>query len=350
MYNNKIVTFGEVLLRLTPAGCLKFSQATSLCSSFGGSETNAAVSLARFGMRSQFVTRLPKNDIADACLMNLRSHGVDVAETVFGGERLGLYYFENTSSYRTAKVVYDRANSSFSTVEVGTIDWKRIFADAGWFHWSGIGPSLSQSAADVTAEALEAAEKAGLKISSDLNYRKNLWKYGRTPMEIMLPLAQKCDVLFGTEEEYFQTFGVSPVGFKVTSPDNEEIDLQAHKAFCQAVMDKAPKLQKMFIALRNVLSANHHVLTGLLYTREGKLYVAKIYHIDHIVDCVGVGDAFAAGIIYGLTNYPDNDQKALDFAVAASTLKNTIMGDFNLVSPEEVESLMMGNGSGRIAR
>lgn len=347
--NNKVVTFGEILLRLTPPQCLKFSQTNSICATFGGSETNVAVSLAHFGMQSEFVTRLPKNDIAQACLMDLRSHGVLTSNIAWGGERLGLYYFENTASERAAKVVYDRANSSFCTAAPGMIDWKKALDGAGWFHWSGIGPSLSQSAADTTVEAIEVAEQMGLKISSDLNYRKTLWKYGKEPEEVMPQLAQKCHVLFGTEGEYQKTFGVKPVGFNAKTP-NDTIDYAAHEAFCKQVMALAPKCEKMFIALRNVLNANQHVLTGVLYTREGKFYTTRVHFIEHVVDCVGVGDAFAAGMIYGLTHFEADDQKALDFAVAASTLKNTIVGDYNLVNPDEVLALANGDGSGRISR
>lgn len=328
---------------------MKFSQSDSVCATFGGSETNCAVTLAHLGMKSEFITRVPDNDIAHSCIMDLRSHGVGTDDVVYGGERLGLYYFENTSSSRAAKVVYDRGNSSFCTTTPGMIDWNRIFGDACWFHWSGIGPSLSQSAADTTMEALCEAERMGLTISCDLNYRKNLWQYGKQPEEVMPALVEKCDVLFGTEGEYEKSFGVKPVGFKATTAD-AVIDVAAHEAFCRQVMAKAPKCKYMFIALRNVLNANKHVLTGLLYTAEGKLYTTRINMIEHVVDCVGVGDAFAAGMIYGLKHYADDSQKALDFAVAASTLKNTIVGDYNLVSAEEVERLASGDGSGRISR
>ncbi len=346
----KVITFGEILLRLTPPGFLKLSQTHDLCATYGGSETNVAVSLAHLGMQSAFVTRLPQNGIAEACIMDLRSHGVDTSEIVYGGERLGLYYFENTAAMRTAKVVYDRANSSFCTTTPGMIDWKRIFKGARWFHWSGIGPSLSQSAADTSLEAIEEAEKQGITISCDLNFRKNLWKYGKTAEEVMPALAARCDVLFGTEEEYQKAFGVQPVAFKVESKTNEGFNPDEHRAFCQEVMKRAPKCKKLFVALRNVLDANHHVLTGILYTNEGKFYTTKIYHIENVVDCVGVGDAFAAGMIYGLANYPTDDQRALDFAVAASTLKNTISGDYNLVDADEVKKLAGGADSGSISR
>lgn len=344
----KIVTFGEVLLRLTPPGYLKLSQTNSFEATFGGSETNCAVSLAHFGLDSEFVTRLPKNDIAEACVMALRSHGIKTDNIVFGGERLGLYYYENPAAQRVSKVVYDRANSSFSSMTPEMVDWEQVFEGAGWFHWSGIGPGMSQSIADSTLRAIEVAKKMGLKVSCDLNYRKALWQYGKSAQEVMQPLLEKCDVLFGTGSEYKVVFGVEPVSYKVKSAD-EAIDMAKHQTFFEQVQAAAPNCQKFFVALRNTLDANHHILTGLLYA-DGKLMKARTYAINHVVDCVGVGDAFAAGIIYGLLHYPESDQNALEFSVAAATLKNTIYGDFNLVTADEVKSLMSSEGSEGISR
>ena len=347
--NNRVVTFGEILLRLTPPGYLKFQQSNTLYATFGGSETNVAVSLAHFGMQSDFVTRVPSNDIAEACIMNLRSHNVGTQHVIYGGDRLGLYYFENTASARVAKVVYDRANSSFCTIQKGMFDWDKVFEGATWFHWSGIGPSLSQSAADVTLEAIEAAEKRCITISAVLNVRKNLWKYGKSAEEVMPALAQHCNVMFGTEGEYQKAFGVSPVAYNATSP-SDPIDIEAHKEFCKAVMAKAPNCKKMFVALRNVVSANVHVLSELLYTSDDKFYVGQTHLIDHVVDCVGCGDAMAAGLIYGLNNFADDDEKTLNFSVAAGALKNTIQGDYNLVSVSDVLTLMGGSDSGNVSR
>lgn len=346
---NKVVTFGEILLRLTPPGHLKMSQSKTLCASFGGSETNVAVSLAHLGIKSEFVTRLPQNEVAEASLMELKAHGVQTNNVVFGGDRLGLYYFENTTAMRVANVVYDRNNSSFCTTQKGMINWRHVFANANWFHWSGIAPSVSQSAADVTMEALDIAHEMGLTISSDLNFRKNLWKYGKSAEDVMPALAKKCDVLFGTEGEYQKAFGIEPIQYNVKNA-SEPIDLDAHEDFCRKVMAKAPQCKKMFVALRNVLSANHHILTGLLYTSEGKMYTTRTYDIDHLVDCVGVGDAFAAGIIYGLIHYADDNQMALNFAVAASTLKNTYEGDFNLATVQDVLNLAIEKEAGNVSR
>ena len=346
--NNKIVTFGEILMRLTPPGYLKLSQTGTLAFSFGGSETNVAVSLSHFGLRSEFVTRLPQNAVAEACLMNLRSHGIITDHIAFGGDRMGLYFSENAASMRVSKITYDRANSAFVSVRPEMFDWDEIFADASWFHWSGIGPGLSQDAADTCNAALEVAKRRGLTVSCDLNYRKNLWKYGKSAEEVMARLADKCDVLFGTEGEYHVAFGVEPVGYHVRST-TEPIALAAYERFFADVMRKAPNCRKAFLALRNTLTADHHILTGLLYA-DGKLYTTRTNSIEHVVDCVGVGDAFAAGIVYGMLNFPGDDQRALDFAVAASTIKNTYSGDFNLATADEVRSLMAGAAADGIAR
>lgn len=344
----RIVTFGEVLLRLTPPGYLKLSQTNAFNATFGGSETNCAVSLAHFGLKSEFVTRFPKNDIAEACLMELRSHGIETGNIVFGGERLGLYYYENPAAQRVSKVVYDRANSSFASLKPEMIDWEKVFEGATWFHWSGIGPGLSQDAADTCARAIDVAKKMGLTVSCDLNYRKALWQYGKSAPEVMLPLLEKSDVLFGTGSEYQVVYGVKPVSFKATTA-TEPLDLNQYQAFFEKIQAQAGANKKLFIALRNTLDANHHIFTGLLYANN-TLTKGRTYAIEHVVDCVGVGDAFAAGMIYGLIKYPDSDATALEFAVAAGTLKNTIYGDFNLVSAEEVKTLMQSEGSEGISR
>ncbi|KAF7597841.1 MAG: 2-dehydro-3-deoxygluconokinase [Candidatus Dactylopiibacterium carminicum] len=349
MNQHRIVSFGEVLLRLTPPGYLKLSQTNTFAATFGGSETNCAVSLARFGLQSDFITRLPKNDIAEACLGELRSYGLGTGHIVFGGDRLGLYYYENPAAQRVSKVVYDRANSSFSTLKPGMIDWEQAFEGASWFHWSGIGPGLNQDTADVTLEALRIAKRKGLTVSCDLNYRKNLWQYGKPAQEAMAPMLALTDVLFGTASEYKVAYGVSSApGYKVRTAE-EPIDLESYARFFAEVEKSSGPGKKFFIALRNTLDANHHILTGLFYA-AGKLIPARTHAIDHVVDCVGVGDAFAAGMIYGLINYPDDDASALEFAVAAATLKNTIYGDFNLVTADEVKTLMKAEGSDGISR
>ncbi|MBQ3635790.1 MAG: sugar kinase [Bacteroidales bacterium] len=352
-----VVTFGEILLRLTPPGYEKFVQTERLCASFGGSETNVAVSLAQLGLKSEFVTRLPENPIAEMAINSIARYGVGTSKIVRGGDRVGLYYYENTPSMRESKVVYDRAESSFATSGAGDYDWEKIFRrtddpskTVDWFHWSGIGPSLSQEAADATLAAVRTARRMGITVSSDLNYRKNLWRYGKTSYEIMPDIAKECDVLFGTEGEYEKTFGIKPLTDFTMKSDKEELDIEPHREFCEKVMKVAEKCKLMFVALRNVVDASHHVFIGLLMTREGEMLQSKTYMIDPVVDCVGCGDAFAAGMIYGINKYPNDNRQALEAATAAAVLKNTMRGDFNLSTAEEVENLKGGDTSGRISR
>ena len=270
---------------------------------------------------------------------------------VFGGKRLGLYYLECGAAFRNSNVVYDREGSSFATLRPGMIDWETIFADAGWFHWSGIAAALSQEGADACREALEIADRMGLTISCDLNFRKKLWNYGCTAAEVMQPLVQYSDVIFGAEPEYQEILGIQPVGFRAvdTADVSFESDLPSFEKFGQEVERLVPRCQKVFLELRNSLTSNHNVLAAVLYS-DGTLKHTGIYDIEHETDRVGAGDAFVGGMIYGLITYPDDDRKALDFALAASALKNTVYGDFNLVTVDEVESLMNGNISGRVSR
>ncbi len=347
----KVVTFGEIMLRLTTPGFRRFSQTNEFIATYGGSEANVAVSLANFGIPTEFVTRLPDNAVARACMASLRASGLGTEGIVWGGDRLGLYYLECGAAFRNSNVVYDRAGSSFATLRPGMIDWEKIFADAGWFHWSGIAAALSQDGADACLEALEVADRMGLTISCDLNFRKKLWNYGRTAAEVMQPLVQYSDVIFGAEPEYKEILGIQPVGFKATTAVDTsfESDLPAFEALGQKVSALVPRCRKVFLELRNSITSNHNLLAAVLYS-DGSLKHTGIYNIEHEVDRVGTGDAFVGGLIYGLISYPDNDQKALEYALAASALKNTIYGDFNLVTVEEVESLMNGNTSGRVSR
>lgn len=344
----KIVTFGEVLLRLTPPNCLRIRQADSLIVKYGGSEANVAASLANYGLNVEFVTRLPQNEVAEACMGALRAIGIGTRHIIRGGDRLGIYFLEDGASMRASRVVYDRAGSAFSTIRPGMVDWERVFSDADWFHWSGIVPASSPEAAEVCMEAIEVADRMGLTISCDLNYRKNLWKYGKTALEVMSAMVAKSDVIFGAMPEYKYTLGVEDVPFTAMDA-HYKLDEDAFLKECRLIESKYPHCRKMFIELRNSLSVNHDILAAVLYS-EGTLKVAPVYDIDHVVDKVGVGDAFVGGMIYGLVAYPDNDRKALDFALAASALKNTVYGDFNQVTVEEVENLMNGNTSGRVSR
>lgn len=349
--NKKVVTFGEVMLRLTTPGFRRFSQTNEFIATYGGSEANVAVSLAHFGIPTEFVTRLPDNAMAHACVASLRGSGLGTEGIVWGGNRLGLYYLECGAAFRNSNVVYDREGSSFATLRPGMIDWETVFADAGWFHWSGIAAALSQDGADTCREALEVADRMGLTISCDLNFRRKLWNYGRTAAEVMQSLVQYSDVIFGAEPEYKEILGIQPVGFRATTAKDTSFvtDLPAFDVFGQQVSALVPRCQKIFLELRNSITSNHNLLAAVLYS-DGALKHTGIYDIEHEVDRVGAGDAFVGGMIYGLITYPQDDQKSLEYALAASALKNTVYGDFNLATVEEVESLMNGNTSGRVSR
>ena len=336
------------MLRLATPDYLRFSQATTLSATFGGGEANVAVSLANYGVDVEFVTRLPKNDIAAACVGELRKYGVGVNNIVYGGERLGIYFLETGAVARPSKVVYDRAHSSISTIETGMIDWEKVFEGADWFHWTGITPAISASAAEVCLEACKAANRLGVTVSCDLNFRKNLWKYGKTAAEVMPALVECCDVILGNEEDAEKVFGIKPEGFDVTATGGE-VEQAAFESVCRQMMERFPRAKKVIITLRGSINANHNTWGGVLFDGE-KLYASPRYDITHIVDRVGGGDSFMGGLIYGLREYAGDDQHALNFAVAASALKHTIYGDFNLVTVAEVENLMKGDGSGRVAR
>lgn len=344
---SKVVTFGEIMLRLATPSYLRFSQTDTFSATFGGGEANVAVSLANYGVEVDFVTRLPQNDIAASCVAELRKRNVGVSNIVYGGERLGIYFLETGAVARPSKVVYDRAHSSISTIECGMIDWDKVFEGADWFHWTGITPAISASAAEVCLEACKAANELGITVSCDLNFRKNLWKYGKTAAEVMPALVECCDVILGNEEDAEKVFGIKPEGFDVTATEGK-VDSAAFRSVCEQLMARFPRAKKVIITLRGSINANHNTWGGVLF--DGKtLYESPRYDITHIVDRVGGGDSFMGGLIYGLREYKD-DERALNFAVAASCLKHTIYGDFNLVTVAEVENLMKGDGSGRVSR
>jgi len=343
----KVVTFGEIMLRLTPPNLRRFSQASSFDVIYGGGESNVAVTLANYGIPVEFVTRLPQNDIGECALMEMRKRGVGTQHILRGGERLGIYFLEIGAVSRGSKVVYDRAHSAMSTTEKGMVDWETVFQDADWFHWTGITPAISQGAADACLEAIQMANKMGVTVSTDLNYRKKLWKYGKEPGEVMPDLVAGCDIILGNEEDAEKHFGLHPEGVDVTHGDS--VDAKSYLSVLKQLMEMFPRAKKVITTLRGSISASHNTWSGVLY--DGKtLYEAPTYQITHIVDRVGGGDSFMGGLIYGLLNYPDDDQKALNYAVAASCLKHTIYGDANLVTIEEVEKLMSGDASGRVAR
>ena len=344
----KVITFGEIMLRLSTPGYLRFSQARQFDATFGGGEANVAVSLANYGVDVGFVTRFPDNDIARSCIRDLRSYGVDTGSCITGGDRLGIYFLETGAVARPSKVVYDRAGSSIATIEPGMVDWDKVLEGAEWFHWTGITPALSQGAADVCLEAVRAANRLGLTVSCDLNYRKNLWKYGKKASEVMPALVEGCDIILGNEEDADKVFGIKPEGFDVTSTAGS-IDQGRFRSVAEQLMARFPRAKKVIITLRGSINANHNTWGGVLFDGS-KLYESPRYDITHIVDRVGGGDSFMGGLIYGLLNFKGDDQRALNFAVAASCLKHTIFGDFNQVTVAEVENLMKGDGSGRVSR
>jgi 2-dehydro-3-deoxygluconokinase len=354
--NNRVVTFGEIMLRLSPPGFLRFDQARSFDVVYGGGEANVAVSLANFGLYADYVTRLPPNDLGEACIKFLRQYGVGVDHIARGGERLGIYFLEIGAMQRASKVVYDRAYSSIATIERGMIDWRAVFSappgEAAWFHWTGITPAISRGAAEACLEAAQTAAEMGLTVSCDLNYRKNLWKWGKKASEVMPELVQYASVAIGNEEDAEKVFGIR-------APDTDvaagKVQAEKYRAVCEELAQRFPNLKTIAITLRGSLSASHNTWSGVLWQassteRGGKFYSGPQFDLTHIVDRVGGGDAFAAGLIYGLLTYGDDAQKALNFAVAASCLKHSIFGDFNLVSVSEVEKLMSGEASGRVSR
>jgi len=344
--NRKIITFGEIMLRLATPEHQRFSQTTSFCASFGGGEANVAVSLAKFGLDAEFVTRLPNNDLGDSVIMELKKHGVGTKDIIRGGERLGIYFLETGAVSRPGKVIYDRAYSSIAEIEPGMINWDTVFKDAYWFHWTGITPSISKGAAIVCQEAITAAKKRGIVISCDLNFRKNLWRWGKSASEVMPGMVSDCDIILGNEEDTEKVFGIKPDNVNIF---RGEVKGASYESVCRKLHKMFPRAKKIIITLRGSISADHNTWSGVLY--DGKvLYEAPVYQITHIVDRVGGGDSFMAGLIYGLLTYPDDDQKALNFAAAASCLKHTIHGDFNIVTVAEVEQLMKGDTSGRVIR
>ena len=343
----KVVTFGEIMLRLSPPNYRRFSQTNSFEVIYGGGESNVAVALANYGVSVDFITRLPENDIAECALMELRKRGVGTQQIIRGGERLGIYFLEIGAVSRGSKVVYDRAHSSMATIQAGMIDWEKAFHDADWFHWTGITPALSQGAADACLEAIACANKMGITVSTDLNYRKKLWNYGKKPSEIMPELVAGCDIILGNEEDAEKHFGLHPDGVDVTKGGS--VDGQSYLSVLKQLMEMFPRAKKVITTLRGSISASHNTWSGVLYDGN-TFYEAPSYNITHIVDRVGGGDSFMAGLIYGLMNFKEDSQKALNFAVGASCLKHTIFGDANLATVNEVEKLIQGDTSGRVSR
>jgi 2-dehydro-3-deoxygluconokinase len=338
------LTFGEIMLRLKTPGHSRFFQTPALEATFGGGEANVAVALANYGLDAGFVSALPDNDIGEAAVRELCSFGVDVSTIKRCGDRMGIYYLEAGANQRPSKVVYDRAHSSICEASPGDFDWDSIFQGARWLHITGITPALSQSAADLSLEAVRAAQNNGLTVSCDFNFRGKLWKWGRSAPEVMSELVRYVDVGIANEEDCQKTLGIR-AGIDVESG---ELDLKKYEALSQRVMDEYPNISVMAITLRESLSADHNRWAACLRDSDGFRH-SKRFEMTDIVDRVGGGDSFASALIYALGAYEDR-QQALEFAVAASCLKHSIDGDFNRVSVAEVQKLMAGNGSGRVQR
>lgn len=342
----KIVTLGEIMLRLSPPNQLRFGQARTFDATYGGGESNVAVSLANYGLETEFVTRLPSNDLGESCLQFLRQYGVGTRHILHGGNRLGIYFLENGAVMRGSQVIYDRADSSFATISPNMFDWKAIFSDASWFHWTGIAPAVSEGAAEVCLEAVKIAHELGITISCDLNYRAKLWKWGKAATEVMEELVSYCDVAIGNEEDAEKVFGIQAPETDITQG---KVCADKYQFVCGSLSKKFENLKTIAITLRSSFSASHNSWSAILW-QSGQTFTGPIYDITDIVDRVGSGDSFMGGLIYGLTTYPSDPQRALNFAIAASALKHTVFGDFNLVSKNEVEKLMKGDGSGRVSR
>ena len=340
----KVLTFGEIMLRLKAPGHERFFQSPMLEATFGGGEANVAVSLANYGMDAEFLTVLPQNDIADACICELRYFGVDTKKIVRGEGRMGIYYLEGGANQLPSKVVYDRAYSSIALAKPGDIDWDKAFEGVDWFHITGITPAISESAMELSLESVKEAKKRSITVSCDLNYRKNLWKYGKKASEVMREMAKYVDVAIANEEDVQKSLEIT-VDVNVESG---ELDREKYRALGNKVLEAYPNMKCIAITLRESHSADWNGWAACL--NDGKdFYVSKKYEIRDIIDRVGGGDSFAGGLIYGLNQYEDK-QSALEFAVAASCLKHSVIGDFNRVSVSDVGKLMGGDGTGRVQR
>ncbi len=335
------------MLRLAPPAYERPLQSPQFVATFGGGEANVAVSTSNYGIPSAFVTALPANhEIVDACLRELRGFGVDVSQVVrTDGGRLGVYFLETGANQRASKVIYDRADSSIALAKPGDFDWDAIFDDATWFHITGITPAISEDAAALSMEAVEKAKEKGLTVSCDYNFRKKLWKYGKTAPEVMRELVKFVDVGIANEEDCQMSLGVS-VDVDVESG---ELDEKKYEALAEKMLEEFPNLKMQAITLRESISASHNGWSACLHDGKG-FYLSKKYQITHIVDRVGGGDSFSGGLLGGLYRHPDDPQAALEFAVAASCLKHSITGDYNRVTPGDVDGLIKGGGSGRVQR
>ncbi len=340
----KYLTFGEIMLRLRAPGHERFFQSNMMEATFGGGEANVAVSLANYGEDAAYLTVLPENALGDECVKELRRFGVDTKRILRGKGRMGIYFLEAGANQLPSKVVYDRADSAIALAKPGDIDWDKAFDGIGWFHITGITPAISESAMELSLESVKEAKKRGITVSCDLNYRKNLWKYGKKAAEVMRELAKYVDVAVANEEDVQKSLEITTD----VNVESGELSRDKYKELGDKVLAAYPDMKMIAITLRESHSADWNGWAACLNDRE-HFYVSKKYEIRDIIDRVGGGDSFAGGLIYGLNHYEDK-QTALEFAVAASCLKHSIIGDFNRVSAPDVEKLMGGDGTGRVQR
>jgi 2-dehydro-3-deoxygluconokinase len=340
----RVVTLGEVMLRLKSPGFERLFQSPMLEATFGGAEANVAASLAQFGVDARFVSAIPANNVGDACIATLRGFGVDTSMIRRQGDRLGIYFLENGANQRPSRVTYDRSGSSISTARATDFDWDAVFDGADWFHISGVTPAISASAAELSIAAARAARGRGLTVSCDYNYRKNLWRYGKSAPEVMRELVGLATVGIANEEDCQKALGID-IDVDVKSGT---IERDKYRALADRVLRAFPNLERQVITLRESHSADHNGWSAVMFDRK-EFLSSRHYEITDIVDRVGGGDSFAAGLIYGLRAYKDG-QRALEFATAASCLKHSILGDINRVGVAEVEALMAGDASGRVQR
>jgi 2-dehydro-3-deoxygluconokinase len=340
----RYITFGEIMLRLKSPNLERFFQSPLLEATFGGGEANVAVGLARFGLYVAYVSVIPNNPIGDACLGELRRQGVDTSFIVRKGNRLGIYFLEGGANQRPSKVIYDRSHSAIAEASPGDVNWDRVFDGTSWFHITGITPAISLSVSELSLEAVKKAREKGTTVSCDLNFRKNLWKYGKSTPEVMGEIIKYTDIVIGNEEDCQKSLGIT----MDVDVESGELQAERYKELTDKILKLYPNIKKITITLRESHFANYNGWSAVLNNRE-EFLVSKKYEIHNIVDRVGAGDSFAAGLIYGLNNL-SNDKEALEFAVAASCLKHSIPGDLPLLSIGEVNRLVAGSGSGRVQR
>jgi len=342
----KYITFGEIMLRLKSPNHEKFFQSPLLEATFGGGEANVAAGLARFGLNTAYISLIPANLIGDACIRELKKQGVDTSLILRKGDRLGIYFLEPGANQRPSKVVYDRSHSAIAEAKPGDINWDKVFDQVTWFHISGITPAISLSASELSLEAVKKAREKGITVSCDLNYRSKLWKYGKSAPEVMTELVKYVDIAMGNEEDCQKSLGVK-VDIDI-DVESGELQVEKYRELTDKILKLYPNIKKIAITLRESYSANHNRWSAVLNNRE-EFFISKKYGIHNIVDRVGTGDSFAAGLIYGLSDL-SSEKEALEFAVAASCLMHSIPGDLPLLSVEEVKSLAGGATSGRVQR